>query len=217
MDSVNNNTMSNNNNSSNVNNNVTLPVPCNSSDQNGSGNMSACATSNGATPSGRESSGSRRSTSSSRDSNSSSRRSHSSGRSRSRHRRSHGSSRRSSRHHSRQRHNKHRERNFPSALCSMVAIVILSTAMAEPRWIRIENGSCRVSEGKLTYLGAFQFLYNGHFVENVHTVSDMDQKSITVFTDYKYGPLESDCKYLLTSYQFSVRKDIEKFIAFKFN
>lgn len=198
MDSVNNNTMSNNNNSSNINNNVAPAanigdVP---SDSNANRDavpgavvpLPAVATASATTVINRSSNG--------RERNRNSRRSRSGGRSRSRHRHSHSSSRRSSRHHSRQRQ-KQRERNFPAALCSMITIVILSTALAEPRWVRIDNGSCFLDQGRvLNYLGAFQFFYSGHFLQPGDSTCEVGPdgpKKVEAITKYRFGPATTDC------------------------
>ncbi|KAL8607075.1 hypothetical protein ACOMHN_008661 [Nucella lapillus] len=201
MDTVNNNTMSNNNNSSNINNNTaaglttgdigvvvaaTAPgMTCGT----GSANMgdatttpTVCSIAANAT----NSSGSERSSRSS-----SSRRSHSRGRSRShsRHRRSHHSGSHSSRHHS--RHNrKSGERNFPAALCSMISIVILCTALAEPRWVSIDNGHCVLPKGRpLSYLGVFQFFSVGYIVYND---PDINHNQMNVIVEYRFGSGEDD-------------------------
>lgn len=201
MDSVNNNTMSNNNNSSNINNNNTA-VGLNAVDTGGVAatppsttcgsanashgdattptvcNVSAANTPNSGSGSGRSSR------------SSSSRRSHSRGRSRShsRHRRSHHSGSHGSRHHS--RHNrKSGERNFPAALCSMISIVILCTALAEPRWVSIDNGHCVLPKGRpLSYLGVFQFFSVGYIVYND---PDIDPK-MNVIVEYRFGSGEDD-------------------------
>lgn len=206
MDSVNNNTMSNNNNSSNINNNVPLPagvgdvyavVADNTSNRDGGTGLDgdvppAMTTTPVVDATGGQSSGTRE-----RSRSGGSRRSRSGRRSGSRHRHSHSSSRRSGRHHSRQR-NKQRERNFPAALCSMITIVILSTALAEPRWIRIDYGYCALDQGRsMNYLGAFQFFYTGHFVDPGDAsicVPDPDtQHSGQIITKYHFGSDVSDC------------------------
>ncbi|XP_061192977.1 transmembrane protein 127-like [Saccostrea echinata] len=77
-------------------------------------------------------------------------------RTRSRHR---SSSRRISR-------RKLKEKNFWSALCSMVAIVIMCTSLAEPRWISLHGGGCRLRDCvPLDHIGAYQFFYSGHFLK----------------------------------------------------
>ena len=169
MDSVNNNTMSNNNNSSNINNNtimssIVLARACGAPDRS---NSTPCSSSNDSTVVTNTASNTNNminSSSSNCSRGASSRRSRSGGRSRNRRRHSQSTGRHGSRHHSRQNH-KRRERNFPSALCSMISIVILCTALAEPRWVRIDNGHCTVpKERTLNYLGVFQFFYFGDIV-----------------------------------------------------
>ncbi|XP_074641549.1 transmembrane protein 127-like isoform X2 [Tubulanus polymorphus] len=59
---------------------------------------------------------------------------------------------------SRRRHMKHKERNFLAAACSMVIIVILCTALAEPHWIYLKGGGCDKNS-----LGVFQFFHVGEF------------------------------------------------------
>lgn len=202
MDSVNNNTMSNNNNSSNINNNTSFSPSLVATDRLENSNILRDVIVIGAEHAGaatiadvisnrNRNNSSGRTRNSSRDcnnGNTSSRRSRSRGRSRSSHRRSH-SSHRNSRHHSRLRH-KQQERNFPAALCSMITIVVISTALAEPRWIRIDSGSCSlIQAGLLNYLGAFQFFYNGHFIER-----DSSEQNKHTITDYQFGPGVEDRK-----------------------
>ena len=204
MDSVNNNSMSNNNNSSNINNN-TITAMSNAGasgapDINGSQTDSttaaataveAAATAETPTPTVCTVS----SFSSSRSRSSSSRRGRSSGRSRSRsrHRHSHTSGRRGSRHSSRQNH-KPSERNVQSALCSMVTIVILCTALAEPRWVSIEDGHCTLPKGRtLNYLGVFHFFSVGYIMYNDPNVA----KNVEVIVEYRYGSGEDDRKSLV--------------------
>ena len=197
MDSVNNNTMSNNNNSCNINNNAiisnaVLASACAAPDRSsstpcGSNADSAAAVTN--VVSGADATNS--SSSNNRSRGTSSRRSRSGGRSRSRRRHSQSSGRHGSRHHSRQNH-KRRERNFPSALCSMISIVILCTALAEPRWVRIDNGHCTVpKERTLNYLGVFQFFYFG---DVVYDDPNIDHKHVDVIVEYRYGPGLNDSK-----------------------
>ena len=110
-----------------------------------------------------------------------SRRSRSGHRSRSRHRD------RESRSHSRFRSRfrfKHKERNFAAAVCSMVSIVVMCVALAEPKWISLKGGGCGLeyrTPGGLHFLGVFQFFYTGHFITT---------------EQYKYGPAHTDSKYL---------------------
>lgn len=97
-------------------------------------------------------------------------------RTRSRHR---SSSRRSSR-------RKLKEKNFWSALCSMVAIVIMCTSLAEPRWISLHGGGCRLRDCvPLDHIGAYQFFYSGQFVDS-YDFNCQDGMAGT-HTVYKYG------------------------------
>lgn len=116
--------------------------------------------------------------SSERNRESSSRRSRSSG-SRSRSRHSRERHRHGSRHRHRSRH-KQKEKNFWSAVCSMLSIVIMCTSLAEPKWIYFHGGGCLVNSQKLDHLGAYQFFYPGKFV--TATVVDDHPKFI-----YKFG------------------------------
>lgn len=57
---------------------------------------------------------------------------------------------------------KDKERNFLAAVCSMVVIVIMSTAMAEPDWIYVGGGGCRdQADAPVHQLGLFQFFVQG--------------------------------------------------------
>ncbi|KAK6185788.1 hypothetical protein SNE40_007941 [Patella caerulea] len=79
---------------------------------------------------------------------------------------------------------KHKERNFAAAVCSMITIVILCTALSEPRWISLRGGGCTLLHGgDLHYLGAFQFFYNGQFYQDQNS-----HATATVNEIYKYGP-----------------------------
>lgn len=198
MDSVNNNTMSNNNNSSNINNNtimssVVLAYACGAPDR----SNSTCSSNNDSpavtnTASNTNTNNMINSSSNNCSRGASSRRSRSGGRSRNRRRHSQSTGRHGSRHHSRQNH-KRRERNFPSALCSMISIVILCTALAEPRWVRIDNGHCTVpKERALNYLGVFQFFYFGDIV---YDDPNIDHKHVDVIVEYRYGPGLNDRKF----------------------
>ncbi|KAK7110937.1 hypothetical protein V1264_014731 [Littorina saxatilis] len=192
MDSANNNSMSNNNNSSNINNNavpsnLVLSSACSDPDSPCSNNNDGNAAATAPTVD-----------TNSRSRGSSSRRGRSGGRSRSRRRHSQSSGRRGSRHQSRQSH-KQRERNFPSALCSMISIVILCTALAEPSWIRIDDGHCsQLTSGNnggppfglesLRYLGALQFFYFGNMVTHDPSIGH----KVTVISEYRNGPEDTD-------------------------
>ncbi|XP_062566363.1 transmembrane protein 127-like [Saccostrea cucullata] len=97
-------------------------------------------------------------------------------RTRSRHR---SSSRRISR-------RKLKEKNFWSALCSMVAIVIMCTSLAEPRWISLHGGGCRLRDCvSLDHIGAYQFFYAGRFLET-YNLNCATGNSVTHIL-YQYG------------------------------
>lgn len=117
---------------------------------------------------------------------SSSRRSRSSGsRSRSRHR-SHSSC-----HRRRRAYYKIKEKNFWSALCNMISIVIMCTSLAEPKWISMRGGGCQYQCKKdcscvtLDHLGAYQFFYSGRFQS--FNPSDCSSSGV-VEKIYQYGP-----------------------------
>ena len=109
--------------------------------------------------------------------------SHSRSRSRSPHRHRH--------HHGRRRRFrfKHRERNFLAAVCSMVVIVTLSTAMAAPNWFYLRGGGCRDKmDNPIHTLSVYQFFYMGHFTERV---ADHGHGKVTE-TEYRYSPNPAD-------------------------
>ncbi|XP_005097510.1 transmembrane protein 127 [Aplysia californica] len=106
------------------------------------------------------------------------------GRSRSRHR--HSSNRRHSRHRCRT-YFQHKERNFASASCSMVTIVLLCTSL-EPNWIYMSGGDCHLlhdPKGSLHTLSTRQFFSNGHFYKNYPLTSAGDMV-------YKFGGSSND-------------------------
>ncbi|ESO96850.1 hypothetical protein LOTGIDRAFT_115322 [Lottia gigantea] len=62
---------------------------------------------------------------------------------------------------------KQKEKNFAAAVCSMITIVTLCTALAEPNWISLSGGGCTIPfKGDLHHLGAYQFFYDGTFHQN---------------------------------------------------
>lgn len=106
-----------------------------------------------------------------------------------------------SRHRSSSRRNSRRklkEKNFWSALCSMVAIVIMCTSLAEPRWISLHGGGCRLRDCiPLDHIGTYQFFYSGQFVDSYDfTCQDGMSGSHLV---YKYGEDSFNCKLALKS------------------
>ncbi|XP_013079049.2 transmembrane protein 127-like [Biomphalaria glabrata] len=117
----------------------------------------------------------------------SSRRSHRSRSSSSRNRNRH---RHYNRHHDRygtRVHFKQKERNFLSASCSMIAIVLLCTSL-EPDWIFLTGGGCHLLSapvGSMKQLSTSQFFYNGHFYKNYPNTDISD-------VVYKFGPFSND-------------------------
>ncbi|KAL4231964.1 hypothetical protein ACF0H5_009541 [Mactra antiquata] len=76
------------------------------------------------------------------------------------------------------------EKNFPAAVCNMLAIVLVCTSLAEPKWISLQGGGCVVEEAPLTNLGTYEFFYPGKFLEREHDFSDQSFEGIV----YQYGP-----------------------------
>lgn len=77
---------------------------------------------------------------------------------------------------------KNKESNFLAAVASMIVVVLICTALAEPQWFYIRGGGCRdQNEHSINYLGMNQFIVTGHFLP-VDASS-----SATVFTTYEYG------------------------------
>ena len=95
-------------------------------------------------------------------------------------------------HHSHRRRRfrfKHKERNFLAAVCSMIVIVMLCTALVEPDWIYMRGGACSDGDGNPKHtIGVFQFFYPGHF-EHV----TIDGRSRLV---YHYSADRSDGEYI---------------------
>ncbi|KAH9492728.1 hypothetical protein Btru_026176 [Bulinus truncatus] len=95
-----------------------------------------------------------------------------------------------SRHHDRygtRVHFKQKERNFLSASCTMIAIVLLCTSL-EPDWIFLTGGGCHLISGpvgSLRQLSTSQFFYNGHFYKNYPNTDIAD-------VVYKFGPFSND-------------------------
>ena len=80
---------------------------------------------------------------------------------------------------------KHRERNFLAAVCSMVVIVTLSTAMAAPNWFFLKGGGCRDKmDNPVHTLSVYQFFYMGHFTEEVANGGKGDVTK----TEYRFSP-----------------------------
>ena len=58
---------------------------------------------------------------------------------------------------------KQRECNLAAAICSMLAVVTLCTALAEPRWFRLIGGGCNfrtLGVGQFFSFGSFELLSN---------------------------------------------------------
>lgn len=96
------------------------------------------------------------------------------------------------RHHrsrSRQRQ-KHSEKNFPSAVFNMLAIVLLCTSLAEPKWISLFGGGCTLygHDKPLTHLGTYQFFYTGKFLSQENDYPD----GVKSHTTYQFGPNSND-------------------------
>ena len=116
----------------------------------------------------------------------------SSRRSRSRRSRSRHRSHHRSHHRSRTRFRvKAKEKNFASAICNMVTIVTLCTALAEPRWISLQGGGCKVENKPLKHLGTFQFFYPGKFLAQERDFTDNSIAHIV----YQFGSNVKDSKY----------------------
>lgn len=78
----------------------------------------------------------------------------------------------------------------------MVAIVIMCTSLAEPRWISLHGGGCRLRDCiPLDHIGTYQFFYSGQFVDSYDfTCQDGMSGSHLV---YKYGEDSFNCKSAL--------------------
>ena len=133
-----------------------------------------------------------------------------------------GSSRRSRsrRHRSRRRdhHRHHRsrsvqnrlkngEKNLPAAVCNMLAIVLLCTSLAEPKWISLTGGGCMAAGKALHHLGTYQFFYPGQFVSQERNFADDSILHIT----YQYGESEIDSKFKVCECVCSVLDQIDSF------
>ena len=66
----------------------------------------------------------------------------------------------------------------------MLAIVVLSTALAEPDWINLKGGGCEIRGEPGHHLGATQFFYPGHFFEEDGDIMDHQ--------NYQFGPEPDD-------------------------
>jgi hypothetical protein len=87
---------------------------------------------------------------------------------------------------------KKKESNFVAAACSMIVLVLICTAMAEPQWIYIKGGGCRqnVELAPVHYLGLNQFFYMGEFIH-------LGEGHTSAYTYYKYGPNPDEGTYVL--------------------
>lgn len=95
---------------------------------------------------------------------------------------------------------KRKESNILAAVCSMIVMLLMCTAMAEPQWFYLKGGGCRqinpeMSSGpqyeSVHYLGITQFFYMGKFIENTHH-SHSSGKAVIQTTAYNYGPGSTD-------------------------
>jgi len=108
-------------------------------------------------------------------------------------------SRRRSRHRDHHRHHRSRPRlrmksgdkNFPAAVCNMLAIVLLCTSLAEPKWFSLSGGGCKVGDKPLNHLGTYQFFYPGSILSQEKRFSD-DQIQHVI---YQFGPNLKDREY----------------------
>ena len=82
---------------------------------------------------------------------------------------------------------KKKESNFVAAACSMIVIVLMCTAMAEPNWFFVKGGGCRQHShnSPVHFLGINQFFYMGQFI---HVAQGHDAP----YTYYKYGPNDEE-------------------------
>lgn len=70
----------------------------------------------------------------------------------------------------------------------MIAIVVLSTALAEPDWISLKGGGCEVKGEPGHRLGATQFFYPGHFLTQELSFGDDSVQH----QKYQFGPDPDD-------------------------
>ena len=90
---------------------------------------------------------------------------------------------------------KPRERNLLAAVCSMVVIVTLSTAMAAPNWFFLKGGGCRDKMDNAVHtLSAYQFFYMGHFTKEVANGGKGDVTK----TEYRFSPNAGDGNFVQT-------------------
>jgi len=58
----------------------------------------------------------------------------------------------------------HKERNLLAAICSLLVVLMLGSALVEPDWFYLHGGGCKDGHGQHIHkLGVFQFFYAGHF------------------------------------------------------
>lgn len=82
---------------------------------------------------------------------------------------------------------------MPAAVCNMLAIVLLCTSLAEPKWISLTGGGCSAGGKALHHLGTYQFFYPGH-VSQEQGFAD----NSVVHVRYQFGSGEADSKYHLS-------------------
>lgn len=79
---------------------------------------------------------------------------------------------------------KNGEKNFPAAVCNMLAIVLVCTSLAEPKWISLQGGGCMIEKTPLHHLGTYQFFFPGKFLAQEHDFSEDSVEAIV----YQFGP-----------------------------
>lgn len=70
----------------------------------------------------------------------------------------------------------------------MIAIVVLCTALAEPKWITMQGGGCKIDNKPMEHLGTYQFFYPGKFLS---LEKNVDNGKITNWV-YQFGPNSND-------------------------
>lgn len=83
---------------------------------------------------------------------------------------------------------KHGEKNFASAVCNMLSIVLICTSLVEPKWISLSGGSCQVENEPLHHLGTYQFFYPGKFLSQERDFISNEIEHIV----YQFGPNIND-------------------------
>lgn len=65
----------------------------------------------------------------------------------------------------------------------MLAIVLLCTSLAEPKWISLHGGGCMVDNQPLHHLGTNQFFYPGKFLKEERDFTDNTISHV----EYQFG------------------------------